>query len=318
MTDGFSGIESVHYETTDPGRDWVKDPFIAVDLDSPTDPMKSCTPNVIRLPDGGYRMYYTEFGPGRSIAESDCYIKSAISEDCVSWHKEGLRLYMHPPHATKSVLCPDVIPLPDGRYRMYYEGRRHKGKGPNVVLSALSEDGLTWEPEPSIRFGDDELSYGAPRCLYNEIGDTQLYRMYFHQQTYPMRSEPDAPNVIISAISDDGLHFEREVGVRIAKETERESSNVYAPDVIRLGDGSFRMYYAGVSVEISGGVFTAVSQDGLLWSKDPEVCVDLAGPLENGLLSEPCVIGLGDGRCRMFYEACDQDGNFRVLSATSR
>jgi len=78
------------------------------------------------------------------------------------------------------------------------------------------------------------------------------------------------------------------------------------------------MYYAGVSVEISGGVFTAVSQDGLLWSKDPEVCVDLAGPLENGLLSEPCVIGLGDGRCRMFYEACDQDGNFRVLSATSR
>ena len=318
MNNKFSGIESVHYEITDPGRDWVKDPFIAVDLGSPTDPMKSCTPNVIRLPEDGYRMYYTEFGPGRSIAESDCYIKSAISQDCVFWCKEGLRLDTHLPYATKSVLCPDVIPLSDGRYRMYYEGRRNKEKGPHVVLSAISSDGLTWEPEPGIRFGDDELSYGAPRCLYSQTEDSQLYRMYFHQQTYPMTSAPDAPNVIISAISEDGLHFEREPGVRITKETKRESSNVYAPDVIRLRDGSFRMYYAGVSVETSGGVFTAISQDGLTWIKDPEVCLDLDRPLEKGLLSEPCVIGLGDGRYRMFYEACDQDGNFRVLSATSR
>ncbi len=315
MTVDFSGIESVHYEETDPGRDWQKDTHIAVDLRSPDDQMKSCTPNVIRLPGGGYRLYYTEFGPGPVIAESDCYIMSARSEDGATWQREGLRIYMHAPYASKSALCPDVIPLPDGRYRMYYEGRRVEG--PTVVLSAVSEDGLNWELEPGLRFGSEELSYGAPRCLYIESGDGLALRMYFHQFAHPRRRDADAPNHIISAVSEDGLHFEQEPGVRIPKETPRESGDIYSPDVIRLGDGTYRMYYAAMSPDISGGVFTATSDDGLAWTKDPEPCVDLGDTLDSVLLSEPCVIGLGDGRSRMFYEAKDEAGSFRILTATA-
>ena len=33
--------------------------------------------------------------------------------------------------------------------------------------------------------------------------------------------------------------------------------------------------------------------------------------------SEPCVIDLDDGRFRMFYEACDKKGRWRIASATS-
>ena len=313
---GFRGIESVHYEPTDPGREWVKEEHIAIDLDYPDDPMKPCTPNVVRLPDGGYRMYYTEFGTGPIIAQSDCYIMSARSEDGVTWHKEGIRVYMHPPYAMKSALCPDVIPLPDGRYRMYYEGRRVEG--PTKIISAISEDGLLWVPEPGVVVGDDEYSYGAPRCLYVEAGSKLIYRLYFHQFTHPQLREPEAPNHVISAVSEDGRHFEREPGVRIPKETARESISIYAPDVIRLGDGSYRLYYAAMSHLAFGGIFTAVSDDGLHWEKDPEICVELGNTLDNVLLSEPCVIGIGGGRHRMFYEAKDGTGSFRIMSATSR
>ena len=115
----------------------------------------------------------------------------------------------------------------------------------------------------------------------------------------------------------DGLNFEIEPGVRIAQETERETYAVYAPEVVRLGDGSFRMFYAGWAEGIDGGIFTAVSDDGIEWTKSPEPLLDLDSPLDRGMVSEPCVIELPDGRCRMFYEARDTMGRAQILSATS-
>lgn len=87
--------------------------------------------------------------------------------------------------------------------------------------------------------------------------------------------------------------------------------------MVRLGDGSFRMYYAAWAAGIDGGVFTAVSDDGIEWTKWPKPLLDLDGRLDCGMVSEPCVIGLPDGRCRMFYEARDGDGRARILSATA-
>lgn len=77
------------------------------------------------------------------------------------------------------------------------------------------------------------------------------------------------------------------------------------------------MYYAAWTEEIAGGVFTATSADGLEWHKEENVCVDLGGPLDSHMVSEPCVIELEDGRCRMFYEARDSEGKCRILSVTS-
>ena len=40
------------------------------------------------------------------------------------WTKDpepGVRLDVHEPDATLRVLCPDVVPPPDGRWRMYFE-----------------------------------------------------------------------------------------------------------------------------------------------------------------------------------------------------
>ena len=116
-------IRSVHFAERDPGRHWVKDAHIAVDQDTPLDSTKILTPNVIRFPHGRYRMYYTGLGLGRPVAESEGYILSAGSDDAKVWVKDpGIRLDVHSPDADRRVLCPDVIPLPDGRYRFRHPG----------------------------------------------------------------------------------------------------------------------------------------------------------------------------------------------------
>jgi hypothetical protein len=314
----FDPLTAVHFQRRDPGVRFEKDPHIAIDLDHPLDSERILTPNVIHLPRDGYRMYYTGLGPARRDPDAVGYILSASSKDAVTWQKDpGVRVDLFAPNASARTLCPDVIPLPEGRLRMYFEAR--SPDRPTVILSALSGDGLNWEPEEGVRFGDETWSYGTPRVLYvvGATGEPFRYRMYFHRYTYPLRSGLDAGNHIISALSVDGLVFEEEAGVRIAQESARETFAVYAPEVVRLGDGSYRMYYSGWSDSVRGGVFTATSADGLTWHKAGAPCIELGGKWDGDMVSEPCVIGLADGRSRLFYEACDDDDHFRILSATS-
>ena len=329
MNTEFDGLKAVHYQNADPGPRWVKDPEIAVNSEDPDDEARTITPNVVRLSGGGYRMYYTGVGPGRPpLIASESFL-SAFSEHGDVWRKEPeSRLEITDVDDSQRILCPEVIPLPDGRFRMYWENK--SVAGPSVILSAISADGMTWKQEPGIRFGDDKAEYGAPRCLYVKPAPSDggrsgwQYRLYFHQYFY--ESEPGSRKNIISAISDDGLHFEREGGVRIPQTRPTESHATYAPDVIRLGDGTYRMYYAGWTEDptvkkgspYNGRIFSATSDDGLEWVKDDGICLDIGGPWDPVKASEPCVIDLPDGRSRMFYEACDHEGKWRILSATSR
>ncbi len=321
-------LTSVHYQEQDPGTNFVKDPEIAIDLDNPLDSERILTPNVIHLPSGGYRMYYTGLGPARRDPDALGYILSAFSENAVTWHKEpGVRVDLFPPNASARTLCPDVIPLKDGGYRMYFEARsgvppadQRFGAAPNptTILSALSDDGLEWIPEAGIRFGKRNWSYGTPRVIYIEKAGGIAYRMYFHRYSFPLKTGLGIGNHIISALSDDGLNFEEEPGIRIAQETDRETFSVYAPEIIRLRDGSYRMYYSGWSETIQGGVFTATSKDGLNWEKAGEPIIDLEpGQRDSSMISEPCVIDLDEGGSRLFYECCDADNHYRILSATT-
>ena len=327
---GFDPLTAVHYQETDPGITFRKDATIAVDVDHLLDSERILTPNVLHLPAGGYRMYYTGLGPGRRDPDALGYILSAFSEDAKIWQKDsGVRVDLFPPHASARTLCPDVIPLVGGGYRMYFEARSHApdstgdrsfgpASQPTVIMSAVSEDGLDWTPEAGLRFGDGKWSYGTPRVIYVELGGTIGYRMYFHRYTHPLTLGLEAGNHIISAMSSDGLTFEEESGVRVAQETERETYSVYAPEVGRLEDGSYRMYYSGWSETVRGGIFTATSEDGLSWDKRSEPVIDLgAGGWDSTMVSEPCVIDLEDGRSRLFYECADENENYRIVSATS-
>ena len=313
-------LKAVHFIERDPGLNWVKDPEVPLEPDRPLDLQGTVTPNVVRLSQGGFRMYYTSMDPAHSEQEPIGCILSAFSDDGVFWRKEpGVRMDVHEPDAMQRVLCPDVIPLPDGRWRMYFEAVAPNK--PNVILSAVSDDGLNWQREEGIRVQSPACTFGSPRCLYMpspEDPSNICYRLYFHHYPYPLRFSLDAQNHIISAVSEDGLYFEIESGVRVAQEdAQRESRGVYAAEVILLGDGSYRMYYSGWGLEIRGGIFAATSTDGLHWVKDPGPLLDLDRAMDCKMVSEPCVIELDDGRYRLYYEAQDSAGRGRILSATS-
>ncbi len=311
--------EAVHFHATDPGLDWEKEFHISIEEESPRGVCHAITPNVIRLADGRYRMYYSALVYGdRAFENSTAVIKSAISDDAGHWEVEpGNRLEPFGPDATLRVLCPDVIPHPDGGYRMYFEASCLNQ--PSRVLSARSANGIDWTPEPGIRIGDEMYAYGSPRGVYlnpshSNAVDVPQTRLYFHRAPYA--KEADQTRQILSAISDDGINFTFEPGARISQEGERESLSVYAPEVIRLGTGGYRMYYSGWCTEpIHGRILSATSADGLHWKKDERICLDFGGPWQEVKVSEPCVIDLPNGSARLYYEANETSGRWRVLGA---
>jgi len=329
-------IGSVHFQDRDPGTHWIKDDSLAIDSDGPLDSARTLTPNVVRV-NGGYRLYYHGFGPGRPRSESSGYILSAFSEDAETWQKEeGVRIDAGGESAANCVWGPDVVSLSSGGYRMYFEGRTNQddGRVKSVILSALSTDGLNWQQETGTRLTGEIVSYGAPRCIpigsegIHEKGGSR-FRLYASASPFRqdrLKSDDSYTNCnIVSAFSEDGITFDLETGIRVVQDRDLESYSLYAPEVIQLGVGGYRMYYAGwmAAPEVPAGspyhgrIFSALSADGIVWHKDPEICVDNGGKWDRAKASEPCVIDLPDGRFRMFYEACDYQGQWRIASATS-
>lgn len=68
--------------------------------------------------------------------------------------------------------------------------------------------------------------------------------------------------------------------------------------VIKLSDGRYRMYYCG------GGIVSAISSDGLSFTKETGTRLAAVGPLGNdeSVVCDPSVIQLTDGRFRMYYK----------------
>ena len=183
-------LKAVHYQDVDPGTQWIKDAAVAIDSDGPLDSDRTLTPNVVRMA-GGYRMYYHGLGPQRPNAASKGYILSAFSTDAEHWEKEpGVRMDAGGDGAEHYIWSPDVIPLADGRYRMYYEGKTEQedGQVKAAIVSAVSDDGLVWEREPGLRLAGASVSYLAPRCLHLDPAAEQggpRFRLYASAYPYP-------------------------------------------------------------------------------------------------------------------------------------
>lgn len=300
-----------HFFKTDPGTKWVKDNKIII---SPAHPQgRVLTPNVIPLPNGGFRMYYYESIHNGSIQEG--HIVSAFSPDGDGWTKEeGVRVAPNNLDVTIRVLCPEVITLSNGMYRMYYQAHSSPQRG--VVLSALSSDGITWNTEHGIRIQQPNTVCGSPRCIPLRDGS---WRLYFH--TYP--NNPKGKGIqkgwhIQSAHSIDGLNFTFDNDIRIPQESSLEDYAVYAVDVLSISTSFYRMYYSGWStIPLEGRIFSATSKDGLYWRKDSQICLDIGGQFESMRVSEPSIIKLPNGKYKMFYEGNDGSNNWYILSATS-
>ena len=250
-----------HTVATDPGIAWIKDEAVAIDAppDDDSDPAPEArwpsaavrtglcgavSPNVVPLPGGRYRMYYTQLTPrpGHPSGANDydnctARILSAVSADGSSWTPEpGVRLSPRDGGAGEfRVVSSDVVPIPGGggRLRMYFECCPGTQEGGSTIRSAVSDDGLDWQLEPGERL--ESGGYNAPRLLHLDDGTCRLYCS-------------DRNGGIASALSDDGgLTFRMEPGKRIEQELPYEAATAFAPEVLRIDSGGYRMYYAGYS-----------------------------------------------------------------------
>ncbi len=202
---------------------------------------------------------------------------------------------------------PFVLALPDGTYRMY-----HAGDG--GIHSAFSSDGLNWTEEGGLRIangpeGSGEYCIGGATVIQLDDGS---YRMYYFGKTGLAGPDRGVIGRIYSAISQDGLNWEKE-GVRVETVGTPDNGWASTPEIVRTFDGRYRLYYTGNAIftpYFRDYIVSAISDDGLNFTRE-------------GILSDfpiwpedPAVITLSNGTYWLFYD-CSVDSPISIFTARS-
>ncbi len=171
-----------------------------------------------------------------------------------------------------NVLMADVVLLPDGTYRMYYNAG---GKGTGSIKFANSVNGDTWTAGGTALQGgssptDDDYIIGGSRVLQLKDGS---YRMYYratpeHEGSIPSYS-------VYMAQSDDGKTFTK-YGVVIPNTREDAASTLVLAGhgaFYQMEDETFAGFVSGNAVasnSVPSDLFFTTSADGVSW-KTPTV-----------------------------------------------
>lgn len=198
----------------------------------------------------------------------------------------------------------EVLPLPDGRFRVYRLNQ--DPGGPLTIVSDISTDGLFWRDEPGTRLVQDPENIWE-RGDFTFVDQTLArlpdgrVRMYY--QGGALGGSPGTPSeysgcagrgacmVILSAISSDGgTTFVREPGVRI---NPRELGPL-APDgnfgargmdVVAIDEGPGKQGFRMFTSSFFDGVVTYFSADGLTFTLEGQVPI-LGADVESAVLPD--------------------------------
>ena len=195
---------------------------------------------------------------------------------------------------------PNILRLEDSRFRLYYGG-------PGGILSAISDDGLTFTKEPGVRVpsgsaGSLEMIASDPTFVRLKDGRV---RMYYKGGTGP-GGTGQAVHSVFSAVSSDGLRFEKE-GIRIDSRQTPDGGWASVPEAILLPDGRVRIYYVSDGADVGHGVVSAISEDGLSFTRE--------GPVLPGFV-DPAVIKLPSGEYLMLAVAFPFSAKGRLTDAS--
>jgi hypothetical protein len=336
-------------------KSWKKEADARIEGSRPLDSSKLQAPCIVRIPSGGYRLFYTAIGPARPFAHCQGYILSAVSDDGLAFEPEpGIRLAPQPDvaHMSRRILAPTITECDDGRWRVYFESRGPANQ-PTVICSAVSEDMLHWEHEPGIRLqGFDGL--GGPRFLKLPDGKGRLH-CFAKIFTNDENGDSQRTNELVYADSNDGINFEppKVFGFKEPK-TDFDFYSITAAEAIAMSnDDGYAMVYskwedvpagtvvpqhpsadpdvdetdfavASIATDMAGyrsRIFLAHSSDGLLWSRSACI-IEGSGYGKPGVdavhAEDMSLIEIDDGLYRMYYAACDKNGHWRIASAVGR
>jgi hypothetical protein len=188
-----------------------------------------------------------------------------------------------------------------GEYWMYYTARG--------IELATSTDGLSFTGKGTVVFsgaqGSDQEMVTNPTVFQLEDGG---YRMLYEGSTRVDNSQTNRK--LYSAVSEDGLAWTKESGVRFYDEGDKPGEIFTSvPDVMRLLDGRLRMYYTRGMTSA-----TAVSSDeGVTWTKERNLGL-------GEIAVDPDIVRLDDGTYKLFYTAFESEwavGSQVMMSASS-
>ncbi len=200
---------------------------------------------------------------------------------------------------------PSVVKMPDGSYLMYLNKFGPSGSGYFVLTS---QDALEWKEKTGIIF--EGTATGRAFLIGSGVR--------FYYPTAMPRTPSEPPSNIMSSFSEGGINFRKDDGVRIRP---RDGFYVSGPAVIRLKDGTYRIFFDETDVqsgniprsEISG----ASSSDGLNWVRDEKPTIATESAVETGNIKQvlhPFVIEWKNGYLMLYnshtrvFAAYSEDG----------
>jgi hypothetical protein len=213
------------------------------------------------------------------------YVNAGVATTSVQASSGGLA-FAPTPATVPAGFSRTIVPLQDGRYRMYYFP-----SGASVdVQSAVASDGLNWTVEGGIRYSGPGI--GSIRAVALPTGGCRLYY-------------PDGTG-ITSAFSGDGLTFTSEGEVTLIA---ARSAYSWGPSAVAFVNGQFHMVLTGTPQATGvSELWHAVSPDGRTWTLDAGVLAANAGVP----LNQPAW-GINGGTLRIFYRA--QPGGSSVIGS---
>jgi hypothetical protein len=227
-------------------------------------------PTIARLKDGRLIAAHQHF-PENDAANFDKVAVHFSSDEGKTWTAPGVIRVDGLPEGMRFPFDPTLVPLPDGRVRLYFTGNYHLPRQRTIpnICSAISTDGIHYTFEPGVRFQVEERM-------------TIDCAVVLHQGTFhlfvPDNGSPPELGVGVRphegygyhAVSKDGLKFTRMDDVQI------EGRRHWLGNA--QSDGKQITFYGtgeGYSVEgrPQGGMWMATSADGKAWKLTPNPSV---------------------------------------------
>ncbi len=243
-----------------------------------------------RLTDGRLAVAHQHF-PENNRADFDKVAIHFSLDEGRTWSEAQVIQLKGLPDGMRFPFDPTLVPLPDGRVRLYFTSREQRGRDAlPAIYSAISEKNAvdyTWEP--GMRFGIE--GRGVIDCA------VALHRGVFHLYSpdngsgHP--SDPDRdpraaseraqPGVGYHAVSQDGLKFERAADVKVPGRRN------WLGDAKSDGD-TITFYGIG-----EGGIWTATSPDGAAWTLGAPVTGLRAADVGTAKLKDEALLVAGTG-----------------------
>ena len=204
---------------------------------------------VVDLGNGNYRIYYSA-EPETPNFNGQIY--TATSTDGVTW-TAGVEI-------KQGATFPDVVKLPDNRWRMYYQQNQ-------VIKSAISADGLSFTDEPGTRIDKTETGFtidnmaASSTALLSDGTFLMVYRglinvLYSTTEKLPNQTT----QLFFYATSTDGLTWQKK-GLALDSRNETLLGFSDGAELVQWDDDKIRLYFWSYK-----GVYHTTYENGLFVS----------------------------------------------------